>query len=604
ASEDVQLVVAILGRRFELPIDWQDGVGYVRTHLELEEVPLWNPRTHGPAERVKLSVHRLNDAELLAERMVCFREILADRTNGGFELAVNNTPIFCRGACWTIGDIENFGGSAERLRSILTTAAKAGLNMIRVGGTMSYESDDFYSLCDELGILVWQDFMFASMDYPADDADFLNNVRQEVEQQAARLRKFGSVAVFCGSSETEQQAAMFGKDRDTWQHPLFREKIPAWLDAMDVTQPYVPSSPCEGTLPMHNAVGISHYFGVGAYLQGHDDLERSRVRFASECLAFANVPSERTLKERFGVLAPAIHTPAWKTGVPRDSGTGWDFEDVRDHYLRELYNLDPNVLRYENNARYLYLSSVVSGEVMARTYDYWRTDGRCCGALVWFLNDIQQGAGWGLIDSDARAKPALDIVQESWKPIAIALRDRGMDGMSVAIHNAERETFAGQLRVCLYADSRRLVSDAAVPIRLSEGERLEIAIDEILGSFSDHLHRHRFGPQRQDTISVRLLDDDGELMHSRQRALSEIPLLAGDCTVNVTASETGDALIVTSDRALRRVRLSSPNTEFKKNYFDLLPGEKRRIEVQRRSEGAARGTVSAVNWLGESYFRC
>lgn len=604
ASPESQLIVELLGQTFELPIDWQNGVGRVQARLDLDEVPLWYPHTHGPAERVKLAFYQSRGSTALAERMICFREIRADRSEGGFSITVNRSRIFCRGGCWTIGDIRDFGGSVERLRSILTTSVNAGLNMIRVGGTMTYESDAFYALCDELGILVWQDFMFASLDYPVDNEDFLDNVKCEVEQQARRLRRFGSVAVFCGSSETEQQAAMVGKNRETWEHPLFRTQIPAWLEELGVEQPYVPSSPCDGPLPMHNAVGISHYFGVGAYLQGIDDLDRSRVRFATECLAFANVPSDYTLKKRFGGPAPAVHTPTWKAGVPRDSGTGWDFEDVRDHYLRELYGVDPVTLRYENNARYMYLSSVASGEVMARTYDRWRTDSRCCGALVWFLNDIRQGAGWGLIDSDARAKPALEILRESWQPVAIDLRDRGMDGMSIAIHNAEKATFQGQLRVRLFADSRRLVSDEETPIQLDQGQSIELALDEILGTFSDHLHRHRFGPRRQDTISVRLIDEKGELTLSRQRGLCESMLLAPDCTVNVTREDSEGAVIISSDRALRRVRLSSPNADFAQNYFDLLPNENRRIEIRRQSGDAARGTVSAVNWLGESYFRC
>ncbi len=602
-ERDTELEVGVLDRTFTLPIEWRDGIGTTRAQLELDSVPLWRPHTQGPVERVALSFRRPGQADALSERMICFREVRADRADDGFKLRVNGTSVFCRGGCWTVSDITSFNGDKDRMRATLQAAADAGLNMVRVGGTMTYESDAFYDICDELGILVWQDFMFASMDYPADDSDFLDSVKQEITEQVSRLRSFGCVAVFCGSSETEQQAAMFGKDRETWEHPLFREHIPAWLKSMEVTQPYVPSSPCDGPLPMHNAVGISHYFGVGAYLQDFTDLDRSRVRFASECLAFANVPAERTLMESFNSATPGVHTPAWKSGVPRDSGTGWDFEDVRDHYLAKLFAVDPATLRYENNARYLYLSSVVSGEVMARSYDHWRTGGRCSGAIVWFLNDILPGAGWGLIDSEARAKPALEIVRESWQPVALALRDRGMDGMSVVIRNSEKPLFSGRLRVCLYADSRRTVGEAERQISLAVGDSLEVSIDELLGGFSDHLHRHRFGPRRQDTISVRLYDDDGQLVLSRQRGLIDAPLLAADCTVTVSEGSAEDQLVIKSDRALRRVRLSSPGFAFDANYFDLLPDEERVIPVRRLPGGATRGTVVAVNWLGESYFR-
>src|SRR6185295_9883626 len=110
-----------------------------------------------------------------------------NRANDGFALEVNGERIFCRGACWTTADIVTLAGTAASYRELLTLARDAGMNMLRVGGTMIYEADAFYDLCDELGILVWQEFMFANMDYPASDAAFLAEVSAEARQVLARL---------------------------------------------------------------------------------------------------------------------------------------------------------------------------------------------------------------------------------------------------------------------------------------------------------------------------------------------------------------------------------------------------------------------------------
>ena len=155
----------------------------------------------------------------------------------------------------------------------------AGMNMIRVGGTMVYESDDFYDLCDEHGVLVWQDFMFANMDYP-DDAGFSALVDVEVNQALARLQARPSLAVLCGSSEGEQQAAMWGAPRELWAAPLFHQALPARARGFCPDVAYWPSSAHGGAFPHQPSAGTTSYYGVGAYLRPLEDARLSEVRFA------------------------------------------------------------------------------------------------------------------------------------------------------------------------------------------------------------------------------------------------------------------------------------------------------------------------------------
>src|SRR6185503_2024225 len=198
---------------------------------------------------------------------------------------------------------------------------------------------------------LWHDFMFANMDYPEDDVDFLKLVDAEVRQELARLQGRPSVTVLCGNSEGEQQAAMWGASRERWSPPLFHQRIAALARETCPSLPYWPSSTHGGDFPHQGTAGATSYYGVGAYLRPLDDARRAEVRFASECLAFANIPTWRVGSEPFALRGAKVHHPAWKARTPRDLGAGWDFDDVRDHYLAALFRVDPQQLRYADHER-------------------------------------------------------------------------------------------------------------------------------------------------------------------------------------------------------------------------------------------------------------
>ncbi len=480
--------------------------------LELPKVARWWPHTHGAQPRSRAYIEFSDGAQTPPSDhtrfelgMLGFREIQIDtgRDGAGFGLIVNGQPVFARGACWTTDELLTL--SSHGARATLELVRQAGMNMLRVGGTTAYEEPHFYALCDELGILVFQDFMFANMDYPADDAHFAAQVEREARELLQDLAPRPCLAVLCGGSEVEQQAAMLGLPRELQRGALFYELLPRLCAELAPSTAYVPSSPSGGELPFIANAGVTHYYGVGAYLRPLDDARRAEVRFAAECLAFANVPCRETIESFMRDLEMPFHHPRWKQRVPRDRGVGWDFEDVRDHYLAELYKAAPHSLRYADPERYLQLSRAVVGEVMAATFDEWRrANSSCRGALIFWLKDFWSGAGWGVIDARGRPKSAYYYLKRCLAPIALCATDEGVNGVALHATNEGAQSIAVELHVRLFRAGEVLVGEQRHASTLAARSQARFSVDGLLERFVDSAYAYRFGPAGHDLVFAEL----------------------------------------------------------------------------------------------------
>jgi beta-mannosidase len=550
----------------------------------------WWPHTHGgqPLYEARVIVTTSRGDVTIDLGRLAFRSVDASTAGGGFTVMINGTPIFCRGACWTTPDIVTLGAAADRYETLLAAARDAGMNMIRVGGTMTYEADAFYDCCDRLGILVWQDFMFANMDYPVEDVTFLRTVEREVATNLARLRRHPSLAVLCGGSEVEQQAAMLAIPPDQWGRSLFHERLPRWSAESAPNVPYWPSSPSGGPLPFHTDVGVAHYYGVGAYLRPLEDARRSNVRFASECLAFANVPEQSTIDRLLPAGESPIHHPRWKARVPRDHGAGWDFEDVRDHYLEALFGVHPMRLRYADMDRYLALSRVVSGEVMTRTIGEWRRAGSsCAGALIWFYQDLWAGAGWGLLDASGRPKPAYYAVKRAMQPVAIAITDEGANGLQVHVANDRATDLPGVLRVALFRDGRTCVATGSAEVTVAARGTTASSADAVLGRFHDVSYAYRFGPPGHDLVVATLHDTTGARVADAFHfpvGLSSARVEEVGLTADAERRADGSvALFVRAEQLAQFVAIDAGAALPDDNYFHVAPGDARVVVIPRVS---------------------
>jgi beta-mannosidase len=582
--------------------------------LEIPDVALWWPHTHGePAlydVRLTIGAHDAHgiDAADGAEidvdlGHVGFRTIALDTNNGDFALSVNGVPIFCRGACWTPEPV-SLNDSPESLRATLEDLRVAGMNMVRVGGTMVYESDAFLDLCDAKGILLWQDFMFANMNYPEGHADFDASVAAEAHQQLGRLAPHPCLAILCGNSEGEQQAAMWGVPREAWSPPLFQERLAQLAREHCPDVPYWPSSAHGGSFPHESNTGSSSYYGVGAYLRPLEDARRAEVRFASECLAFANIPADRTIGKMPGGPSIRCHHPAWKARTPRDLGAGWDFDDVRDHYLTRLFGVNPLELRYGDHDRYLALSRVVSGEVMASTFAEWRRKRSTCrGALLWFWRDLWCGAGWGVVDALGTPKAAYHYLRRVSQPIALAISDEGNNGLYVHVTNEPATPLAATLELKLYRNGETNVGSATRALSLAGRETAEIPAAALFEGFLDLSYAYRFGPPPHDLVVATLLAPDGstltETFHFSGGLGAARELDVGLTATATARDESSFEVKIATRRFAQSVWIEVDGFNADDAYFHLAPGGERTVSLRRAPHEpvvrALRGRVHALN---------
>jgi beta-mannosidase len=557
----------------------------------------WWPHTHGEPARHDLIIEV--DGRRVIVARVGLVAIDVDQSDGGFTLSVNGAPIFVRGACWVPIDPISLRNEPALLRRALEQAAAAGLNMVRVTGTMVYEDDLFYELCDELGILVWQDCMLATLDPPADDA-FEAELAAEVRHLGHRLAPHACLAVVCGGSETEQQPAMLGLPVDERRLPTVETIIPEVLAEVLPDATYVTSSPTGGIRPFALDQGVAQYFGVGGYLRPVTDVKLAGVRFAAECLAFATPPERSSVDAEFGSARLAGHDPRWKRAVPRDRLTSWDFEDVRDHYVREIFGVDAFEIRYFDPDRYLDLGRAAVAQAMTDVFTYWRRpDSTCAGGLVLTLRDLVPGAGWGLVDSTGLPKAPWYALRRVLAPVGLGATDEGLNGIDLHLWNDGPHSLGGELEVALFAPGGHEVASVVGPVTLGPRSGQTMSVEDLVGRFLDINHAYRFGPSTVEVVHA-VLRVDGVVVAELTHLATSQRHQPAEADVSGRFGNDADGWYVTleSARTARWVALDIAGWVPLESWFHLAPGRSRVVRlnpVQADADREPRGSVRALN---------
>jgi len=572
--------------------------------IKSSELKRWWPHTHGQAHLYfpELTLTINNKTTTYTLPSLGFKDVQIDQANNSFKFIVNGQPIFSRGACWTINDITSLKGNETELKQTLTLIRDAGANMIRIGGTMIYEQDIFYQLCNQLGIMVWQDFMFANMDYPIEDSIFAKSIETEIRQTLLRLKQHVCISLYCGNSEIEQQTSMLGLSKEESNSSLFSEKIPTLCKEIQPDIPYITSTPTGDILPFHTNKNVTHYYGVGAYLRPVSELRQHDIQFTSECLGFANVPIIKTRNQILDGQLPVTHHPKWKERVPRDTGTGWDFEDVRDHYTHSLFNIDTTQTRYFDTERYLKLSEVASGEIMSQVFSEWRSfHSGCYGGLVWFLKDFWSGAGWGVIDSNGLPKASYYYLKRCWQPINIGITNETLNGLDIHINNETSHELSGKIEISILNKNSISIANETISIQVPKKETKFFNSDELLQSFYDTTYSYRFGPTKHSVVVAQLKNDNNELISEAYYfPNSEEPHNDPTAILYAIANQVDDItyeLELSCNKFLYATCIDVDGYSCSDNFFHLLPDTTKYVTLKQINPTTKRfkGYISAIN---------
>ena len=342
-----------------------------------------------------------------------------DSIGTSFYFKLNGVPVFMKGANYIPSHsflTETTNSDYERL---LRNAKEANMNMLRVWGGGVYERDEFYSLADEMGILIWQDFMFACAMYPGDE-EFFQNVRQEAIEQVRRLRNHPCLALWCGNNEIDEAWHNWGwrnqyqnsKLRDAvWSHylNLFHRLLPAVVHQYDPGTSYIPSSPRFGWGRSQSMVsGDSHYWGVWWGQQPFEILLQKIPRFMSE-FGFQSMPEISTIRKVQPPEADSLFSPQLRCHQKCSLG----FEILSVYLEREGFS--PQTLE-----EYIYTTQLVQAKGIGLGLAAQRASRpHCMGSLFWQLNDCWPVVSWSSMDFQGNRKALFYKTRQLFDPIAI-----------------------------------------------------------------------------------------------------------------------------------------------------------------------------------------
>ncbi len=556
------------------------GMNRVSVPIHIASPKLWYPAGYGSPDRYRFSAMVRNGREVAAksELKTGLRSIELRRevtkTGKSFEFVVNGIAIFAKGADVIPSDSFPNRVTPEIHRQILQAARDAHMNMVREWGGGIYESDDFYDICDELGIMVWQEFMFGGDMVPG-GADFQDNVKQEAIEQVERLRDHPSIVLWCGNNEIEtgwvhwddrknfkESIAPENRD-DVWQDyvVLFHGILPGVVNRYGSPVPYWPSSPSANfeAPPDSQTDGDMHYWQVWHALAPIEEYTHQFPRFMSE-FGFQSFPEMRTIRAFAQPGDMDIRSATMQEHQKNHGGN----ERILSYMLR--WYPEP-----KDFPAFVYLSQVLQAEAIKVGAEHLRRQRpNTMGSLYWQLNDCWPVASWASIDYYGRWK-ALQYYARRFYADAIISPFRHDGKVDVYVVSDKLQPISGQIRTRLLDFSGTVLMDKAQDVQVpAQSSAVYFTLDE------------KELPANADPKKTFLVFDlavGGENVSRNLTFFDTMHNLDLPGSVHVDASLAGSngAYTVTlrSPALARSVYVSFGDLDVQPsdNYFDLLPVE-------------------------------
>jgi beta-mannosidase len=540
--------------------------------LEVPRPALWWPRGYGDQALYDCELVLTDQAtgEVLDtwSRKVGFRTIHLDDSRDehgtAFTLEVNGQPVFARGVNWIPDDALPARVTSERYRERLQQAADAGIDLIRVWGGGIYEDDAFYEICDELGLMVWQDFLFACAAYP-EEQPLRGEVEAEARENVIRLSSHASLVLWNGNNENLWGFRDWGWETDlagdSWGEGYYLGLLPRIVAELDPTRPYWAGSPWSGSWDHHPndpAHGTSHSWNVWNQ-SDYTDYLNEVPRFAAE-FGWQAPPAYATLREALSDEPLSPHSPAMLHRQKAGDGNGKLERGLAHHFTPPATFDDWHYLTQVNQVR-----AIVTG--VAHWRSHWPV---CAGTVVWQLNDCWPVTSWAAIDGAARPKPLYHELRRLYADRLLTFQTR--EGRTVvAVDNQSPQIWESVVV------ARRVQVDGTV---LAE-EELAFSVPPrsvALLPLPDGLIELKDPARELLTVDADGLRDFSYACEDRDFAFPD-----SEMTLDVVTAGTTLEVMITAHTFLRDLLLQAdrlaPDAVADRGLITLLPGDQATITV-------------------------
>ncbi|HLO58526.1 MAG TPA: glycoside hydrolase family 2 protein [Bacteroidales bacterium] len=594
-----------------VPVNLNKGINEVSVDIEIAKPAIWWPNGLG-AHPVYSFTGSLKGQEKELDRISTktglrtVKLVQKPESDGGstFYFEVNGVPVFAKGANYIPSDIFPSRVTDDHYREMLKLAADANMNMLRVWGGGIYESDLFYDLCDELGLMVWQDFAFAIYHMP-DYKEFYESIQKELGDNITRLRNHPSIVLWCGNNETDLLwnvlfKRYFGIPYDEAEGKLLESLIP-FLPAVDSINPvskqrvlkeydtvfysiipeaiqkydynardYWPSSPMGGyrkpgtmTKPYS---GDMHYY-VAVINKPFSDYFEMQSHFFSEH-GFHAWPDKKTVYEFTSVSDRSENSAVMKSHIKAANGSTL-IRKYMDMYYKSPKNFDS----------YLYVSQLLQVHCMKMALELHRSRMPfTMGTLYWQLNDVWPVASWASLDFQNNPKALHYFVKKAFSPVIVVPSDyKGQFTVTGVSDKLQDINATLQMKIMDFSGKVLWSKESPVKLKANSSQVVyESKTTELIKNIDT-----------TKAVFVAKLMQGKQVLAANEFYFSEpkdLSFTKADISRQVVETATGYTVTLTSTVLQKNVCLSSDeDIKFSDNYFDLLPGEK--VTIQCTTSG-------------------
>ncbi len=559
-----------------LSVSLRKGSSIHQLSLEIPDPELWWPAGMGKQNLYTVKVFLLEGKQTLDSfsRRIGLRTLVLekkeDKWGKCFQFVVNGVPFFAKGGNWIPADVFLTKIKRQKYEQLLKDCVAANMNMLRVWGGGVYEAPEFYDLCDELGLTIWQDFMFACAMYPGDEA-FLQNVKEEAVNVVKELRHHPCLALWCGNNECEEGWFHWGwknqLPQSVWNdyEKIFHHILPQTVAKHDPQRQYWPSSPHSEKIgePRSEKSGDMHYWGIWHGMEPFKEYRKKFHRFFSE-FGFQSFPLMETVRTFTLPQDQNITSPVMEHHQKHPLGN-----KLIIHYMLDHYRLPSS---FES---LLWLSQVLQAEGMKIGIEHFRSQmPRIMGALYWQINDCWQVASWSGIDYFGTWKALHYYAQRFYKPVLVAPIDSGKVLNVYGVSDLSQPLDA-LLHWAVYTYEGQAVREKEAQVRLEPG-----ASCVLLSQNLDELKKDL--PGNEVYFYCELKNESGTLSSNvfHFSELKRVFLPDPEIKREVVLEGKKAVINLESKKFAKDVYLSMPGIKgrFSDNFFDMIPEKTYTIE--------------------------